>query len=102
MKGNNMKIWTCPHHFETFAENEFCHLCIKDMKNRPDPKFMTGQERAEEIVYWTVLTVPFSQLAMRIDALTNRTHYTHEFADKNRLIMQAKNWDKPILDKHYP
>lgn len=75
-----------------------CDECNNFLQFAPNPKMMTGEERAEELAGWMnrkKLSVPFTRLHDRVAALVGRDLWTHEMANPEPLIEEARNWQHP-------
>lgn len=73
-----------------------CPACTAELSGR-DPATMTGDERAAELEDWLNrnLTVAFTDLHERIEALVGRPVWTHEIARPDHLIREARSGQHP-------
>lgn len=69
----------CPFHHTNIKKGKPCPECIEDYKRLPDVSSMTRAERLAEFERWEgVLTIPFADLHIRLEALVGRPIFTHE------------------------
>jgi hypothetical protein len=102
------ETFTCAIHGEIFpvlSEREAeekgllagCVECTGNIAMRPPPSSMTGAERKKEVLdlLSRPLTVAFSLVWHRIDALVGRSTWNHEMAEPERLAQEAETWKHP-------
>jgi lysophospholipid acyltransferase (LPLAT)-like uncharacterized protein len=86
------EAYTCPWH--NTEQTEECAACVERLANLPLAKTMTVVERADEMQDWIdkeILTVPFSDMQMRIEALVGRPLWTHELANADALVQEIRS-----------
>lgn len=90
--------YTCPAHDVALPMGTECDACNAFLDNPPDPAAMTGADRRAELDRWGErLTVKFSRMHERIEALVGRPVWTHEMASSNfpNLLTEAESWSHP-------
>lgn len=90
------KTYQCEKHGTTHQRGSFCPDCAAAFANRRDPDTMTGEEREAELRWWgDILTIPFGDLHQRYEELVGRGIWTHEFANPEPLIVEARTRTHP-------
>lgn len=74
----------------------WCESCEREMRNRVDPNSMTKAERITELEWFfngpgQTCEVPFGVMHGRMEALMGRGVFSHEFANPERLLQEARN-----------
>lgn len=98
------EMYVCDKHGSSHQQGDGCPDCAGAFANRRSPDSMTPVEREAELRWWgTFLTIPFADLHQRYEELVGRAIWTHEFADPEALILEARARAHPtpqeILDK---
>lgn len=98
------ETYVCDKHGSSHQRGNGCPDCAEAFANRRSPDSMTPEEREAELRWWgQILTIPFGDLHQRYEELVGRGIWTHEFANPEPLIVEARTRTHPtpqeILDK---
>lgn len=92
--------YICNKHGTVLPHGTGCPGCAEAFANRRNPDTMTGEEREAELRWWgKTLTIPFGDLRQRYEELVGRPIWSHELADPEPLIVEARTRTHPTPDE---
>jgi hypothetical protein len=91
---SDKRTYLCPRHHTRIVRGIPCPECEAFLSGCPSGVELMPGERIRELHWWLdddTMTVTFSDLHGRIEALMGRPVYTHEFTAPHRLIAEVES-----------